>query len=705
MANRKVARPRIRPAEPSPSPTPVDVPLAEREGFWTRPKVALAVVLLLALHWALAVNSLLRENATVDEVAHLPAGVSYWQTGTFKLYHHNPPLVKLAAALPVVLSRPVTADLYRLGSWANDSQAAFGQSFAYLNQANYFELFDRARLVMPLFTVLGGLVVFAWSSRLYGAGGGLLSLALWVLCPNILAHGRLVTSDAAAASIGAGATYLFWRYQKDPTWRRAALAGLALGIAQLTKFSLVLLYGLWPALAVIRFGLERRWEGWPRRLAVGVGQGAAMVALSVLVIDLGYGFEGVGTPLGKLEFASRSLTKAVPPGMPRPTSPNPLLDGAWRYRVNRFRGTMLGIVPSPLPKHYLLGFDEQKIETEGIPEYFLNPKAPPDDSKVMGYSVYLDGVMRRSGWWYYYLATLAYKVPEGTLILVGLSGVVLLASKRSRGPWADEVAVLAVPVGVLGAMSFLTDICLGLRYILPIFPYVFIGTGKVIPWASGLAGRARPAAWAVVVGSVAATGAATATIHPDYLAYFNWASGGPDRGAEHLIDSNLDWGQDLVKLDRWLRANHPGRPVGLAYFGQINPSLLALRGGGFDWFLPPVLPGTIRPVNDEIDTRPLIGPAPRLRPGLYAVSASIVRGLPWRVYDSVRPPTAAWMAPWSAGTDAFGYFRGLTPVARVGRSIYVYEVTPEDCARLAPLWMRPRLEEKAEGVEEGPGLG
>ena len=72
----------------------------------------MAVALLLSLHVALAVNSLLQENATVDEVAHLPAGVTYWQKGTFKLYHHNPPLVKLVAALPVVASRPITDPLY-----------------------------------------------------------------------------------------------------------------------------------------------------------------------------------------------------------------------------------------------------------------------------------------------------------------------------------------------------------------------------------------------------------------------------------------------------------------------------------------------------------------------------------------------------------------------------------------------------------------
>ena len=67
----------------------------------------LAVCGLLALHYALAARSLLQENPTVDEVVHLPAGITYWEKGTFRLYHQNPPLVKLVAALPVLWASPI----------------------------------------------------------------------------------------------------------------------------------------------------------------------------------------------------------------------------------------------------------------------------------------------------------------------------------------------------------------------------------------------------------------------------------------------------------------------------------------------------------------------------------------------------------------------------------------------------------------------
>ena len=63
------------------------------------------VAAILSAHYAIAVLSLRRENPTIDEVNHLPAGITYWRTGSFKLYHHNPPLVKLIAALPVLGAR------------------------------------------------------------------------------------------------------------------------------------------------------------------------------------------------------------------------------------------------------------------------------------------------------------------------------------------------------------------------------------------------------------------------------------------------------------------------------------------------------------------------------------------------------------------------------------------------------------------------
>jgi hypothetical protein len=229
-------------------------------------------------------------------------------------------------------------------------------------------------------------------------------------------------------------------------------------------------------------------------------------------------------------------------------------------------------------------------------------------------------------------------------------------------------------------ISFFTNINLGLRYVLPIFPFLFISAGKLTPWAFGLGNRRRRWLAGGLIGvCLGATATATAAIHPHFLAYFNALAGGPEHGSEHLIDSNLDWGQDLVGLRRWVARHAPGQRVGLAYFGQINPSIFDDRTEGpLTWFLPSPLPETM---IDRLPPKDRFGPRPaRLEPGLYAVSASLVRGLPWRVYDNAR-----W-APYSAGAGAFQYFTRLTPVDRVGASIFIYYVSEADAARLAPLW-------------------
>jgi hypothetical protein len=689
-----------------------------------------AVAALLSLHYVLAAASLVQENPTVDEVVHLPAGITYWQKGTFRLYHHNPPLLKLAAALPVIWARPVTAPLYMMKSWTSKdpSPPTFSQSFARLNYGRYFELFRLARLIMPLFSIVGGLVVFDWSRRLYGAWGGFLSLALWAACPNVLAHARLITTDLGSTSVGVAATYVFWRYLQKPSWRWAVAAGIALGAAQLTKFSMVLLYAVWPFFWLVRLSLGVPKTEWLSRIPRDLAHGCAIVALSVVTIDAGYFFEGVGIPLGQFELGSRSMTRPVKPGMRRPKSENPLFTVAWQFRVNRFRDTWLGYLPCPLPEHYVLGFDEQKIETEGLPTRFVDAVRDDEQARaraeagatgdearadhvaralrvqessgdaIAGYTVYLNGEMRRSGWWYYYLLTLAYKVPEGTWTLVLLGLAATWATIRARSAWADEITLWTVPLVMLLSISFLTDINLGLRYVLAIAPYVFIATGKVAPWIARMTGRPKWLMGSIAAGSLGMTIIATASIHPSYLAYFNWVSGGPDREPPRLIDSNLDWGQDLVALQRWWKRTIPGEPLGLAYFGQINPSIFEARGEPFSWFLPPVRPGTTQAmVNDPSE---LVGPARRLRPGYYAVSATVLCGLPWRFYDPAPPmivPSAVAPA-WNAHRfDAFGYFREFEPIKKIGHSIYIYHLSEADVAQVNPI-----LERRAASLESNP---
>jgi Dolichyl-phosphate-mannose-protein mannosyltransferase len=680
-----LARRPIRPrAKPEPDAAPVAVEPSTPNSIPKR-TLTLLVAGLLVAHYALAASSLLRENPTVDEVNHLPAGLSYWQTGSFRLYHHNPPLIKLVAAIPVWLSGGDLSEAYQSKKWRAESveYPFFGLAFSLINAPRYFELFARARLVMPLFSLLAGGVIFAWSRRLFGDRGGLLSLVLWCLCPNVLAHARLVTSDVGATALGALATYLFWRYLHRPSWKNVAVAGLALGLAELSKFSMLLLYPLWPLmwLAFQAFRPDRALSA--KTIARTMGQATAIVAISVAAINAGYLFEGTGRPLGSFRFVSRTLTR---PGVTPGDSESRLTTVAWKHRVNRFRGTSMARIPAPLPAHYLLGFDDQKIESEGIPAGWSHPGVT-DPEANSGYTVYLDGVLQRSGWRSYYALSFLYKTPEGTLLLMALALGVFVASRRSRAPWSDEVVLLILPLGFFVVMTFLTDINLGLRYVLPIFPYLFVFVGRIAPWADGLR-SGRRAAWGIVLGSVALTGLSTLAIHPHYLAHFNRLSGGPDRDPPRLIDSNLDWGQDLVGLREWLRAHPDEGPVGLAYFGQIWPNLFDVHNDGFEWFLPPGRPDSILPMEYPPEQLKLLtGPVPRIVPGLYAVSASIRQGLSWRVYDPSRRMRGGGI--WRAEDGAFDYFREATPFAAIGHSILLFRLTEADAARLEKERLKP----------------
>ena len=271
---------------------------------------------------------------------------------------------------------------------------------------------------------------------------------------------------------------------------------------------------------------------------------------------------------------------------------------------------------------------------------------------------------------------LLYKVPEGTWAIMLTSVALLFLSKRARAPWPDELVLIVMPASVFLVMTFLTNINIGLRYVLPIFPYLFIFSGKVARWADGLAGTARKVAAGGIVVALLATVLATVTIHPSYLAYFNWVSGGPDRRPARLIDSNLDWGQDLVGLRERLRAHPQRAPIGLAYFGQITPQIFEARKDGFAWFVPPARPRTLKLLFPQLPHQAALT---RVSPGIYAISASFVHGLPYRVDD---PTPGSMPGTWKSFENAWSYFQLLEPFDRIGHSILLYDVTPEQAERL-----------------------
>jgi 4-amino-4-deoxy-L-arabinose transferase-like glycosyltransferase len=606
-------------------------------------RVGLLVVVVLIANTAVLFLALRRNFATVDEVGHLAAGLSHWQTSNYSMYRVNPPLARMVAVLPVLLAWPDTLHIVPSETPGMRTEWASGRAFAADNACRYHDLVCLARLAGVGWSLLGAWLVYRWARELYGTASGLLALVLWCFGPNVLAYAQLVIPDVPSTVAGLAASYCFWHYLRTPSWRLACLTGVLLGIAQLTKFTMLLLYGVWPVLWLVHSLPDAESPSGHRvPLRTQAAQGLLILLLSLLVLNLGYGFDGSFRPLGDFPFISRTFT-------------GERLEGT--ASGNRFRDNWLGEVPVPLPQEYLRGIDAQRRDFER-----LGPQARS----------YLAGKWREVGWWHYYLHALAVKVPLGVWILVLWSLVLTLCGHPSSARWKDELTLWLPALAVLIVVSSQTGFNHHMRYVLPMFPFVIISTSKlgyflrVGYWKTGL----------VVLALLVWALGSTARVHPHYMSYFNELAGGPDRGHDHLVDSNIDWGQDLLFLKDWLEDHPEARPLGLAYYNIVDPRMV-----GIEFTLPPfgVCEGPLP--SEEAALR--VGP----QPGYYAVSVNYVRG------------SSTIMAPDGKGgrhplaRNAYSYFYRFEPIAKAGYSIFIYHITAEEANRVRRQYGLPPLPE------------
>lgn len=578
-----------------------------------------------------------RTSPTIDEVGHLPAGIYSWEFGRFDVYRVNPPLVRTLAALPVVLSGPeLQWTKYSEGPRARP-EWNLGRELVEVNDrgdGRWFWYFVIARWMCIPLSLLGGYVCWRWAGELYGPAAGLLALALWCFCPNVMAWAATICPDAGAAAVGGAAAYLYWRWLDGPTWSRALAAGAVLGLALLTKTTWVILLGVWPVLWVVwHWGEVNRQKGQEAKLARGgrtperrrqtlsatAGQLGLVLLTGVYVLNLGYAFEGTFKPLGKYTFVSRTLAgdDSVPDG---------------GTGGNRFAAPWVGAVPMPVPENFLRGIDLQKVDFE------------------VGRNSYLCGEWKQGGWWYYYLVVALLKVPLGTWLLGAMAVGLTLPARGGRGDagdyssgWRSELVVLLPAVAVFVLVSSQTGFSRYFRYVLPCFPFVFIWVSKV-----GCQAYLRDRGFRVVAGIALLWSAASSlSIYPHSLSYFNEAAGGPRLGHRYLLDANIDWGQDLLYLKRWLDAHPEVSLVDMDCY-----SFLAARHFGIETGDGP----TDRDAkNQEALTAGNPG-SPRW--GWHAISVHRLFG----------------------ASGKHQAFQGFEPAAMAGYSIYLYHLAAEEAA-------------------------
>jgi hypothetical protein len=431
-----------------------------------------------------------------------------------------------------------------------------------------------ARIPFIVLACWGAAMCFLWAREVGGDTAGLLAAFLYTFSPTMLAHGGLAHSDITVTVFFLQTLYALWRWMMKPTLPRLLLFGLSLALAIVAKLSALLLLasvGLIFAIIALRLRPARPSLPTPGPHATGerlLWTAAAGLGVLVLVLFVVWLSYGGSFRISALD------------------------EGPWA-----------GI---PLPA-YLLSF---------LVDHAVNEE---------GRNLYLLGEFASGGWWYYFPVAFAVKVPVAITALAGLA-IAAPVVRPSRLGW-----LIGVPVSVyLAVACFWLDITLGIRYLLPIFPllFVFIAT-QLAPMGS----KWRRIA---VLASCGWLAIASLWIHPHYLAYFNEVAGGPSRGYRYLLDSNVDWGQDLATLDEYL-AERGNPTVWLAYFGAEKPEDHGFRSRR--------LKGC-RPVK-----------------GLVAISTNVREGL-YKPHGFLGTPEPG----------CYDWLKAYEPVAHLGYSIFVYDI-------------------------------
>jgi len=493
--------------------------------------------LLLVYMAVLSGGAALRESATIDEIAHIGAGVSYLQKLDLRFNEEHPPLAKVLAALPLVV-RGTRAD-YSSIIWTSSQdffsdflgQWVFGDWL--LNRWNdRVSTLALARLPMLLLTLLLGCVIYIYARRLGGPWAGLLSLSVYASSPVFITFGPLVHTDIPITLFSILTLWCFAGLWQEPNRTNTALFALCLAGALLSKFTAGLLFFVFPALA-----WSTRW-------------------------------------------------RAVP-GQPR-TKPE---DRAWRRL--RWRATLKGILWAALAVYAVYFVFSWNQSTDALDRVGHGPAWVPLRRLLMPPWLYLRGALMVAvmgsrptfllghayphGVWFYFPVLFLLKSSLGFLGLLVLVCVAVFMRKRLHGPKSPALIpeelnihwrVLWVSLAVLGAACLASRLNISYRHFsVPLVLLILL----LAPVPSLLARLPRPRLlMALAAALVIVSLFTTARAFPYYFPYINAL--GMGRPAYALVnDSNVDWNQSLPEVKRFAD-RHGLEKINLDFYGISDPA-------------------------------------------------------------------------------------------------------------------------------------
>lgn len=553
-----------------------------REALRSRRLNIIVPAVMLAVFFIQASYIAWEKSSTWDEPTHLLSGYARLKGGATRASLHHPALGQIIIAAPAAAFLDLDFDPAVNFSYPNGHFFSSSAAFLYGNKVDARRLLFLARLPNIVLAATLGLYVFIWSKKLWGPEGGLLALFFFMLSPDVLAHASVATTDLPiAAFFFIAGYYLYLIYADGASFRRVIIGAVFAGCAFASKFTAVLII---PFIFFV-FTVVARRDG-PRR-------GAAAFAVYALVIyALVWAIYGFSYP-------------AVSDGgaLPWEAFPPSALTSVFAFmREIRF-----------LPEAHLYSLAGTLLAAGG------------------GSAGFLMGEYSSAGWWYYFIVAFLLKTPVATifLLIAAFSYSVIKTGTRARA-----LALILPPALIVIAASS-QRVNIGIRHILPVYPFVF----TLIGFVPNIKTESMRVARGVFATALVWYVFAAASIFPHDLAYFNEFAGGPANGSRFLVDSNLDWGQDLRGLKEFMDERGISR-IKLAYFGLSDPSYY-----GIDY--------EYMPSYVLLDWKGAMADIPLK--GWFAVSATMLQGVYLEQHDFYK------------------VFRDATPVARIGYSIYVYD--------------------------------
>ena len=416
------------------------------------------------------------------------------------------------------------------------------------------------RLATVFASLILSVFVFMWAKARYGIRAGIFSLTLCVFCPTILAFSNIINGDIYCAALMFIATYCFIQYLNRRNLACFFISAVVTGAAQITKQTALLLF---PIFIILWFfhrphvksnGVSKKnLLDLARRSGIFLFRFALYVVIVLLIINAAYAFQKTMRPLGEtpteIQKYSRQLNEIPHKGK---------------------AGSALDAIPIPLPLAYVKALGTGMIINETGRGH---------------YPIYLFGKLSERGWWYYFPAAIFLKYPLSLFFMIFIS--ILLGINRKKIGSGNDTDLLVPIIIIFSFFTFFTTCQIGIRYLLPILPFLYVFVGKIAAYEPGK--RALPYRGSIYV-LLAWYIASSLSYYPHYISYFNELIGDRINMYKYLADSNVDWGQDQYYLEEYIKKNKdknikvmPMEPTDGIIVVNINSFVGACNSNKYRW--------------------------------------------------------------------------------------------------------------------------